>query len=656
MDALRSFFDAASLAPHGYCLLWRPELIWLHVTSDSLIAAAYYSIPLALAVFVWLRRDLAFGWVFWLFAIFILACGTTHLFDIWTLWHPDYGTQGLVKAATAAASVITAAMLWPLLPKALALPAPAALRTANERLTEEIRERGQAVDRLRESESRFRRFYERTPVPLHSIGADGRIATVSEQWLDLLGYRREEVIGRPLCEFLADSAAELPAGDFRDLERQLVRRDGSLLDCLLSTHVEGGAAGEPGHSLGVVVDITARKRAEAALSAETAERQRAEAMLLQAQKMDAIGQLTGGIAHDFNNLLTVILGSLERLRRTLGEQRDVERAFAACERAAALTAQLLAFARRQVLQPASLDVNRLVQSLSSMLRRTLGEQITLETVQGGGLWPVFADPNRLENALLNLVLNARDAMPDGGRLTVETSNAHLDESYAAQAGELAPGQYVLIAVTDTGTGMTAEVAARAFEPFFTTKPLGQGTGLGLSQVYGFVKQSRGHLAVYSEPGQGTTMKIYLPRGDAAPPAAEPAAAPRADLPRARPGETVLLVEDNPEVLDHAATTLRDLGYQVVAATGAAAALERLAETPVTVLLTDVGLPGPSGRQLADEARQRRAGLPVLFMTGYARNAIVHNGRLDPGVQLLGKPFTAEGLARKLRETIDKGGG
>ncbi|MFO1059823.1 MAG: ATP-binding protein [Dongiaceae bacterium] len=655
MDGLRSFLDAASLAPHGFCLLWRPELIWLHVTSDSLIAAAYYSIPLALAVFVWLRRDLAFGWMFWLFAIFILACGTTHLFDIWTLWHPDYGTQGLVKAATAAASVITAAMLWPLLPKALALPSPAELRVANDRLTREISERGQAVDRLRDSESRFRRFYERTPVPLHSIGADGRIATVSEQWLELLGYRREEVVGRPLRAFLAEGSAELPPGDFRDVERRLVRRDGTVLDCLLSTHLERGGGGDPGHRLGVVVDVTARKRAEAALAAETAERQRAEAMLLQAQKMEAIGQLTGGIAHDFNNLLTVILGSLERLRRTQGEQRDLERATAACDRAAALTSQLLAFARREMLQPAPLDVNRLVRSLSTLLRRTLGEQITLETVQGGGLWPVFADPNRLENALLNLVLNARDAMPDGGRLTVETGNAHLDEAYAAQVGDLAPGQYVLIAVTDTGSGMSPEVAARVFEPFFTTKPAGRGTGLGLSQVYGFVKQSRGHIAVYSEPGQGTTMKIYLPRGDAAP-AAEPAAAGPADLPRARPGEAVLLVEDSPDVLDHALTTLRELGYRVIAATDAAEALARLAEEPVTALLTDVGLPGPSGRQLAEAARQRRPGLPVLFMTGYARNAIVHNGMLDPGVQLLTKPFTAEGLARKLRETIDKGPG
>jgi PAS domain S-box-containing protein len=653
MNALQSFLDAASLAPHGYCLLWRPELIWLHVTSDSLIAAAYYSIPLALAVFVWLRRDLAFGWIFWLFALFILACGTTHLFEIWTLWHPDYGAQGLIKAATAAVSVVTASMLWPLLPKALALPSPATLRIANERLTGEIRERTQAVDRLRDSEARFRRFYEQTPVPLHSIGADGRIATVSDHWLDLLGYRRDEVVGRPLCDFMAAGAAPLPAGDFRDLERQLVRRDGGLLDCLLSSRFEGGDAIADGHSLGVVVDITARKQAEAALAAETAERQRAEAMLLQSQKMEAVGQLTGGIAHDFNNLLTVVMGGLDRLRRAIGERTEIDRALGACERAAALTSQLLAFARREALEPAPLDVNRLVQSLSALLRRTLGERVTLETVQGGGLWPAFADPNRLENALLNLVLNARDAMPEGGRLTIETGNAHLDEAYAAQAGDVAPGQYVMIAVTDTGIGMPPEVMAHAFEPFFTTKPPGRGTGLGLSQVYGFVKQSRGHVAVYSEPGRGTTMKLYLPRGDAAP-AAAPAEAARAELPRARPGESVLVVEDSPDVLEHAATTLADLGYRVVTAGSAEEALGRLAGAPFTALLTDLGLPGSNGRQLADEARRRQPGLPVLYMSGYARNAIVHNGALDAGVQLLPKPFTAEGLARKLREVIDKG--
>jgi CheY-like chemotaxis protein len=324
----------------------------------------------------------------------------------------------------------------------------------------------------------------------------------------------------------------------------------------------------------------------------------------------------------------------------------------AAERAATLTQRLLAFGRRQPLNPAPIDVNRLVASMSDLLRRTLGEAISLEIVLGGGLWRTIADANQLENALLNLAVNARDAMPAGGKLTIETANAYLDETYAAAHREIEAGQYVVIAVSDTGSGMTREVMERAFDPFFTTKPVGQGTGLGLSQVYGFIKQSGGHIKLYSEPGDGTTVRLYLPRLAPEAPQAEAVGTER-HLPAGTNTSSILLVEDDPDVRASAIGMLRELGYGVLAAADGPSALRLLDANPdVALLLTDVGLPGGlNGRQLAEQAMRRRPGLRVLFTTGYARNAIVHHGRLDPGVELITKPFSLSGLGAKLRQVL-----
>jgi PAS domain S-box-containing protein len=397
------------------------------------------------------------------------------------------------------------------------------------------------------------------------------------------------------------------------------------------------------------------------LRAEIEQRERIAEELRQAQKMEIIGQLTGGVAHDFNNLLTIILGNLETLRRQLERpapdparlQRAADNAVRGAERAAALTQRLLAFSRRQPLEPKALDVNRLVAAMSDLLRRTLGERIAVETVLAGGLWATHADPNQLESAILNLALNGRDAMPEGGRLTIETANAHLDESYAVRQPELAPGQYVVVAVTDSGLGMSREVLGQAFEPFFTTKDAGHGTGLGLSQVYGFVKQSGGHVSIYSEPGLGTTVKIYLPRLHGAERLAEPPAQDAAAAADER-SQTVLVVEDDDDVRTHSAEVLNELGYRVLEAQNAASALEILEREPdLALLFTDVGLPGGmNGRQLAEEACRRRPRLRVLFTTGYAKNAIVHDGRLDPGVQLITKPFSFAALAAKVRGLLD----
>ena len=405
-------------------------------------------------------------------------------------------------------------------------------------------------------------------------------------------------------------------------------------------------------------------QANLTLQEQIARREQAEAALRQAQKMEAIGQLTGGVAHDFNNLLQVVQGNLERLglRATregtpLGpeQERLVGAAMQGARRAAALTQQLLAFSRRQPLAPRSLDLNRLIRATSELLGRTLGESIVIETVLAAGLWPVMVDENQLQSALLNLAVNARDAMPAGGKLTIETANVHLDEAYARSEDEVRAGQYAMLAVTDTGTGMPPDILEKVFEPFFTTKEIGRGTGLGLSQVYGFIKQSGGHVKIYSEPGRGTSVKVYLPRLLEARTLAGVSAHSQ-DMPRGKSHESVLVVEDEEDVRTLSMEILRELGYAVIEAADAPAALVLLAgEQPVDLLFTDIGLPGGmNGRELADQAHRLRPGLKVLFTTGYARNAVIHHDRLDPGVELLPKPFRAWDLAQRVRRLLDQG--
>ncbi len=395
------------------------------------------------------------------------------------------------------------------------------------------------------------------------------------------------------------------------------------------------------------------------LYAEINRRSAAEEALRQSQKLDAIGHLTGGVAHDFNNLLTIIIGNLEAAQHQLETWTDctqlklarrLENAMRGAQRAATLTKRLLAFSRQQPLNPTVLDVNRALNGLSDFLRRALGEDVSLEIVGGGGVWPVEADPAELEAAILNLAVNARDAMPEGGKLTIEASNSYLDDAYCKENGDVRPGQFAQIAVTDTGSGMTKEVIDRAFEPFFTTKQSGQGTGLGLSQIYGFVKQSGGHVKIYSEVGEGTTAKIYLPRFVGKSSATEVS---RSEPSRGRSGECILVVEDDADVRGYVVETLGLLGYDVLDAAGAEDALHLLNEhNDVRLLLTDVVMPGMNGRKLAEEAKQRRPSLRILYMTGYSRNAIVHQGRLDPGVDLIQKPITSEHLAAAVRKVLD----
>lgn len=385
-------------------------------------------------------------------------------------------------------------------------------------------------------------------------------------------------------------------------------------------------------------------------------RAQAESVLREAQKMQAIGQLTGGIAHDFNNLLTVILGNLEFVRAKLAPdpamQKRLERANWAAQRGATLTGQLLAFARKQPLAPAPIDIAATMPDLIPLLRRTLGEHIDVRYVETAGLWPSMADAAQLESAILNLALNARDAMPGGGRLTIELANKVLDEDYAHRHAEVAAGDYTMVAVSDTGHGMTPDVLARVFEPFFTTKPNGKGTGLGLAMVFGFIKQSGGHIKLYSEPGEGTTVRMYLPRAvDAAVPMAQQAISPLV-LPRG--SATILLVEDEPAVREIATAILRELGYRVLEAADGEEGLRVFGAhaAEVDLLLTDVVLPGAvRGRELAERIKAIRPQIRVLYMSGYTENSIVHHGRLDDGVQLLSKPFKRDQLARKVADVL-----
>ena len=532
-------------------------------------------------------------------------------------------------------------------------------QTLEQRAEERAKHLAAALTRLEDTERHFRILVEGvTDYAIYMLDPKGNVINWNPGAERIKGYGRDEIIGRHFSDFYTpeDRAAEIPrkalaiaaeTGKF-ETEGWRVRKDGSRFWA--------------GVVINAIRDRTGVLLGFAKVTRDLTERRAADEVSRQAQKMEGIGQLTGGIAHDFNNLLTIIIGNLETLGRNLTAtdinigrlQRSAENAMRGARRAESLTQRLLAFSRQQPLDPKPLDLGRLVASMSDLLRRTLGEQITVETVLGGGVWRAHADPNQLELAILNLAVNARDAMPNGGKLTLETGNVYFDDKYAATQAEVTPGQYVMVAVTDNGSGMAPDVKDKAFDPFFTTKEVGHGTGLGLSQVYGFVKQSGGHVKIYSEVGEGTTIKLYFPRVHAGSESETDDDDDARSLSLGSSDETVLVVEDDADVRTFSTETLIELGYRVLQAETGRAGLHLLESDPtIQVLFTDVGLPGGmNGRQLADEARRRRPGLRVLFTSGYARNAIVHDGRLDPGVELLTKPFTQAALAEKIRDIFD----
>jgi|APAra7269097635_1048570.scaffolds.fasta_scaffold00042_70 PAS domain S-box-containing protein len=534
-------------------------------------------------------------------------------------------------------------------------------------------------------------LFENAPCGYISAGSDGRIILANKTLCSWLGMSGGKIVGRKFIDFLTMPGkiffethfAPLLTmqGAFNEVALDMVKADGTRLPVLVNAVARLAEDGAVKFVRITIFNATDRRRyekelLEARAAAERSaaalkdlnttleeriaiavqEKSAAESALHQAQKIEALGHLTGGVAHDFNNMLAVVIGGLNMAQRRIARgalddlPKLLEAALDGAHRAATLTQRLLAFSRQQPLSPQSVDANKLVANMAEILASTLGEPIQKETVLAAGLWRTKADPNQLENAVLNLAVNARDAMPDGGKLTIETANAHIDEAYAAEH-DIRPGQYVMISVTDTGCGMAPEIIKKAIDPFFTTKPVGKGTGLGLSQVFGFARQSGGHMKIYSEVGLGTTMKMYLPR-DYGP---TETAQLRKDesVPRGSATELVLLVEDDASVREVHTKMLEELGYPVVAVDGPVAALKLIDERPdVKLLFTDIVMAPMNGRKLADEIWSKRPGLPVVFTTGYSRNAVIHNGVLDEGVIFLQKPAALGDLARKVRMALD----
>jgi PAS domain S-box-containing protein len=649
--------------PYAVCLQWQPGLVWLHAASDIATGGAYCVIPIGLAWFAIKRREFAVAWIWWFVALFLLASGTTHFIDAWVLWNSDYGLQGLLKAFTALLSVLTAILFWRMMPGLLAMPSRKQLRRISDQLSDETSKHQRTVEQLRHTEERFQLLVESVrDCALFVLDTAGHVNSWNAGAQHIKHYRADEILGKHFACFYTseDQAAGKPMqalrvaasiGSYQD-QGWRVRKDGSLFfaEVLINPIMDQGGA-----LVGFVKvtrDITQRKHAEAELDfARTA--------LAQSQKMEAVGQLTGGIAHDFNNILTAILGSLELLEvsadvlkpaasRMLGVIRH------AAERGANLTRGLLAFSRKQTLAPAVVDINRLVAEMSELLRRSLGESISIETALAGGLWLALIDPHQMESALLNLAVNARDAMPQGGKLTIETGNARLDDEYVRYRNGIGAGEYVFLVVSDTGTGMPQDVLDHAFEPFYTTKDAGHGSGLGLSQVYGFVKQSGGNVELYSQVGRGTTVRMYFPRTDARPEPPMPKIQD-ATVPSLRGTETILIVDDDPDVRGYAVSAVRHLGYNALEASDADSALTILASrSDIQLLFTDVGLPGMNGYELAKAAISGQPDLSVVFTSAYARTAMVNLELLNRArLQLLPKPFRIESLARILRSTLDR---
>jgi two-component system, cell cycle sensor histidine kinase and response regulator CckA len=525
----------------------------------------------------------------------------------------------------------------------------AELTVANADLEHEIAERQRAEIALRDSEAQYRNLFENNPQPMWVYDIETlRFLAVNNAAIQHYGYTREEFFAMtieqirppeyilPLRNFVATISSRFhSSGDWKHQ-----KKDGTLIAVKITSH-------------GLVF---AGKRARLVLASDITERKKLEAQFLQAQKMESIGRLAGGVAHDFNNLLTAIMGNLELALDTLPDDHivhtDLAEAHKAANRAADLTRQLLAFARKQAIEPRVINLNDLIAEMDKLLRRLIGADIELVTLPAPDLAPIKADPGQIEQVIVNLAVNARDAMPEGGKLMVETRNVEIDQTYTQQHVGVAPGAYVLLAVSDTGVGMDAETLRQIFEPFFTTKPKGRGTGLGLATCYGIVKQHGGHIWPYSEPGQGSTFRIYLPLAD------EPTAARTAHrepdaLPRGT--ETVLLAEDEAAVRVLAARVLRERGYTVLEASDGDEALRlanERAAMPIDLLLTDVVMPRMSGKVLVEQVGAIYSGIKVLYISGYADHAVVHHGRLDPGVDFLHKPFSPSTLARKVREVLD----
>jgi PAS domain S-box-containing protein len=643
LEFFRRLFES-DFMPHGYCFGWKPDILWLHVTSDALIALSYLLIPFTLIYLLRARRDLDFGWMAGLFGIFILSCGATHVLGIVTLWHPVYRLEGLVKAITAVASLPTAILLMWLTPKAIALPSPQQLRAANSevlRLNSELERRvEERTAAMAEAEQRYRQLFEFNPLPMWVRDPEtGRFLAVNPAAIDLYGYSKQEFLSMTIDQVVPD-------------QDSVRRRMEDIGKTLLERHLtKSGTA--------MFVEVRFRdlpfqsKPAWLVVSTDITERKALEEQLRHSQKMEAVGRLAGGIAHDFNNLLTVILGYTNVALGKLEAQNPLHRMLSqiqrAGEQAAALTGQLLAFSRKQVTELRVLDLNEAVDGMREILHRLLGEDVDLAVITQSEPCLLEADAGQLSQIIMNLAVNARDAMPKGGSLTIETHSVFRESEDVGRRNIRPAGRYALLIVTDSGEGMDAETQSRIFEPFFTTKEVGKGTGLGLATVYGIVVQHHGWIDVYSEPGHGTTFRIYFPESTQALQQTVPSAAES----RTQTTATILLVEDQDGLRQLSEEVLTSAGYKVLSTPHGQAALKLAEQHPdvIDLLLTDVVMPEMNGPELADRLMRARPGLIVLYVSGYTDHALLHRGAIENGTAFLQKPFLPDALRAKVAELL-----
>jgi PAS domain S-box-containing protein len=687
---MQGVFSSAYM-PHLYCYLGNIPLAWTHAISDSLIGLAYLSISGTLAYLVYRGRgDLPFHGLFVAFVLFIIACGGTHFFEAITVWTPVYVLSATIKVVTALASIATAAMLPFVVPDILSLVQNARVsearrlrleatlmerdaaqealqhsnaileqkvleRTAqitriNEVLAAEVTERRKNEERLRRSEERFSKAFHNSPLAMTiSTEAEGRYLDVNDAFLSLLGRERHSVVGRTTFEvgFWVD-----PQDRIAMVKR--LSEQGRVIGLATKLRVGAGEVREATVSAEQIE--LGGQSCVLAITQDMTETKRLQAQLQQAQKMEAIGRLAGGVAHDFNNILGVIMGfselSLGMLDPKLPVANNLVQIKLATDHGANLTRQLLAFSRQQVISPRILDLDAVVNNVSKMLTRLVRENITLSFQPSVSLGSVKADAGQIEQVLMNLVVNARDAMPDGGEIAIETASVALDENYCREHQPVTPGEYVMLSVRDTGCGMDEATKARIFEPFFTTKEPGKGTGLGLASVYGIVKQSGGYIWAYSELGKGTTFKMYFPRvGDAA----EPISVSGEVVEPVGGSETILLVEDDAAVRSVIASFLQGAGYKVLQAEDADTAIRLSTETtePIQLLVTDAIMPKVTGIQLSKSLKAMRPSLKILLMSGYAGNLLARQEALAPEMALLEKPFSKSSLLSKVRATLQE---
>lgn len=644
MTTLQHLFSTNGFMPHGFCYLWNPGLISLHVISDSLIALAYLLIPLSLIQLVRKRRDIPFNWMFVCFGVFIVACGATHVMEVWTLWVPSYWLSGGIKALTALASMPTAVLLIRLMPKALSLPHPDDLRKANAALEQQASVLQEQSALVRQSEEKYRSLFEGAPCGILRISLDGKVLMANPALSQMLGLdSQDELIGRILpTEFLrATCGRKRPGGPLEDAEVMWKRKDGKRVLLRAKAQPSLQTADSPACFEVIVEDIS--------------ERRRLEEELRQAQKMETVGQLAGGIAHDFNNLLVAILGYGELVEKNLDPTTRVHEYSMQITRAAALarelTAQLLAFGRKQPLQPRIVDLNLLILSMTDMLVRTIGENIRLVQELSSTLPLIKVDPVQFEQVLLNLAVNARDAMPAGGTLTIKTASEYGPDSASPTAREK---HFTVVSVIDSGSGIDPDTLPHIFEPFFTTKCAGRGTGLGLAVVYTNIQQSGGFIDVETDVNKGTAFNIYLPCVEEQGPEDSSEELHR----RPHPGwETILLVEDDEIVRTLTSQVLELEGYSVLTASSGSQAIDRFYKStkPIELLVTDVVMPDMNGLDLARELQQRAPDLRVLYVSGYLNDHVLPQMKLGRQSFFLAKPFLPQEFVGKVREILDAPG-